>query len=75
MSLTWKPTEAYRHWVRASTGYGIPGFSHLLRDPVTGLPGTNFNLKPQKNLNFEIGTESKLTEDPDGSTRRVLDVL
>ena len=62
MSLTWKPTEAYRHWVRASTGYGIPGFGNLLRDPVTGLPGTNFNLKPQKNLNFEIGTESKLTQ-------------
>jgi iron complex outermembrane receptor protein len=62
MSLSWKPTEAYRHWVRASTGYGIPGFGNLLRDPITGLPGTNFNLKPQKNLNFEIGTESKLTQ-------------
>ena len=62
MSLTWKPTEAYRHWVRASTGYGIPGFANVLRDPVTGLPGTNFNLKPQKNANFEIGTESKLHE-------------
>jgi iron complex outermembrane recepter protein len=62
MSLTWKPTDAYRHWVRASTGYGIPGFGNLLRDPITGQPGTNFNLKPQKNANFEIGTESKLTE-------------
>jgi iron complex outermembrane recepter protein len=62
MGLTWKPTEAYRHWVRASTGYGIPGFGNVLRDPITGQPGTNFNLKPQKNLNFEIGTESKLTE-------------
>ncbi len=62
MSLSWKPTEAYRHWVRASTGYGIPGFGNLLRDPITGLPGTNFNLKPQKNANFEIGTESKLHE-------------
>jgi iron complex outermembrane receptor protein len=62
MSLSWKPTDAYRHWVRASTGYGIPGFGNLLRDPITGQPGTNFNLRPQKNLNFEIGTESKLTE-------------
>ena len=62
-SLTWKPTEAYRNWIRASTGYGIPQISQLLRDPVTGLPGTNFNLKPQKNLNTEIGTESKLTKD------------
>ncbi|MDE3221662.1 MAG: TonB-dependent receptor, partial [Nitrospirota bacterium] len=63
MSLTWKPAEAYRHWIRASTGYGIPQFSNLLRDPVTGLPGTNFGLKPQKNLNTEMGMESKLTKD------------
>jgi iron complex outermembrane receptor protein len=62
MSLSWKPTEAYRHWVRASTGYGIPNFGNLLRDPITGQPGTNFSLKPQKNANFEIGTESKLHE-------------
>ncbi|MDP1767310.1 MAG: TonB-dependent receptor [Nitrospirota bacterium] len=59
-SLTWKPAEGYRHWVRGSVGYGIPQMSQLLRDPVTGLPGTNFDLKPQKNLNVEIGTESKL---------------
>ena len=63
MSLIWKPTEAYRYWTRASTGYGIPQMSQLLRDPITGLPGTNFTLKPQKNLNMEIGTESKLTKD------------
>jgi iron complex outermembrane receptor protein len=63
MSLTWKPADGYRHWVRASTGYGIPTFANLLRDPVTGLPGTNFSLKPQKNLNTEIGTESKLRQD------------
>ena len=25
VSLTWKPAEEYRHWVRGSTGYGIPG--------------------------------------------------
>jgi iron complex outermembrane receptor protein len=62
MSLSWKPAEAYRHWVRASTGYGTPGFGNLLRDPITGQPGTNFSLKPQKNANFEIGTESKLHE-------------
>jgi iron complex outermembrane receptor protein len=59
-SVSWKPSEGYRHWVRASTGYGIPQFNNLLRNPFTGLPGTNFDLKPQKNLNFEIGTESRL---------------
>ncbi len=63
MSLTWKPDEGQRHWIRASTGYGIPQFGNLLRDPVTGLPGSNFDLKPQKNLNTEIGTESRLTKD------------
>lgn len=63
VALTWKPTESYRHWVRASTGYGLPTFGQLTRDPVTGLPGSNFDLKPQKNLNTEIGTESKLTKD------------
>ncbi len=59
-SLTWKPSADYRYWIRASTGYGIPQFSNLLRDPVTGLPGSNFSLKPQKNLNLEIGTEMRL---------------
>lgn len=63
VSMTWKPAEGYRHWVRASTGYGIPQFGNLTRDPVTGLPGSNLDLKPQKNLNTEIGTESKLTKD------------
>jgi iron complex outermembrane receptor protein len=63
MSLTWKPAEGYTHWVRASTGYGIPGFGNLTTDPFTGLAGTNFALKPQKNLNLEIGTDSKLAKD------------
>lgn len=59
-SITWKPSPDYRHWIRASTGYGIPQFNNLLRDPITGQPGTNFSLKPQKNLNLEIGTEARL---------------
>ena len=60
MSLTWKPAEGYRHWMRGSTGYGIPGFTNLTTNPFTGLAGTNFDIKPQKNLNVEIGTESRL---------------
>ena len=63
ISLTWKPAEGYRHWVRSSTGYAIPQFSNLIRDPITGQPGSNFDLKPQKNWNNEIGTESRLTKD------------
>lgn len=60
VSLSWKPAEGYRHWARASTGYAIPGFSNLLTNPFTGLAGANFDLKPQKNLNVELGTESRL---------------
>ncbi len=60
MSITWKPAEDYRHWARASTGYAIPGFGNLTTNPFTGLAGTNFELKPQKNLNVELGTESRL---------------
>ena len=60
VSLSWKPAEGYRHWARASTGYAIPGFSNLLTNPFTGLVGANFDLKPQKNLNVELGTESRL---------------
>ena len=59
-SLTWKPSTDQRYWLRASTGYGIPQLSNLLRDPVTGLPGSNFSLKPQKNINLEIGSEIRL---------------
>ena len=59
MSLAWNPVEGYRHWIRASTGYGIPTFANLTTG-LDGLAGTNFSLKPQKNLNIEIGTDSKV---------------
>jgi iron complex outermembrane receptor protein len=58
-SLTWKPAEGYKHWVRGSTGYAIPGFGNLTTG-LDGLAGTNFALKPQRNYNVEIGTESRL---------------
>lgn len=63
MSLTWKPAEGYKHWVRGSTGYAIPGFGNLTSNPFTGLAGTNFDLKPMRNVNVEVGTDSKLTKD------------
>src|SRR4029079_12665937 len=63
LSLTWKPAHGYRHWIRASTGYAIPQFNDLLRNSFTGQPGTNFDLRPQKNLNTEIGTESRIAKD------------
>ena len=62
MSLSWKPGADYRNWIRASTGYGIPQLGQLTTG-IDGNPGTNFDLKPQKNVNFEIGTEGKLGKD------------
>jgi iron complex outermembrane receptor protein len=35
----------------------------LTTNPFTGLAGTNLDLKPQKNLNLEIGTDSRITKD------------
>jgi len=60
LALIWKPVDGYKYWMRGSTGYGIPTMSNLLRDPVTGQPGQNFNLKPQKNVNVELGTDMQL---------------
>ena len=59
VSVSWRPTEHHRHWVRASTGYSVPGFANLTTG-LDGLAGTNFSIKPQKNYNFEVGTDSKL---------------
>jgi iron complex outermembrane receptor protein len=59
LSLTWKPAEGYRHWVRGSTGYAIPGFGNLTTG-LDGLAGSNLALKPQRNINVEIGTESQV---------------
>lgn len=60
MSLTWRPAAGFRHWIRGSTGYGIPQFSNLTRNPLTGLPGSNFKLDPQRNVNVEFGHEAQL---------------
>jgi iron complex outermembrane receptor protein len=61
LSLSFKPNESSRNWVRASTGYGIPQVSNLTTG-LNGLAGTNLGLKPEKNLNVEIGTDSKVHE-------------
>ncbi|WP_447973580.1 TonB-dependent receptor family protein [Nitrospira sp. Kam-Ns4a] len=61
-ALTYRPTDQQRYWARYSTGYAIPGFGNLTTDPTTGLAGTNFDLKPQRNMNFELGGEGRLHE-------------
>lgn len=61
VSLTYRPSDATRLWGRASTGYAIPGLGNLTTG-LDGNPGLNIDLKPQKNLNLEIGTNSWLTK-------------
>ncbi|MCS6264881.1 MAG: TonB-dependent receptor [Nitrospira sp.] len=61
VSLTFKPTQDTRIWTRASTGYAIPGLGNLTTG-LDGNPGFNPDLKPQKNLNVELGTNSWLSK-------------
>lgn len=61
LSLTFKPNQDTRIWTRASTGYAIPGLGNLTTG-LDGNPGSNLDLKPQKNLNLELGTNSWVTK-------------
>jgi len=61
LSVTYKPSDMSKYWVRGSTGYGIPQLSNLTTD-LSGLAGTNLALKPQKNVNVEIGGDTKLSK-------------
>ena len=55
--LEFKPQEGMRYWTRASTGYAIPGLGNLTTG-LDGNPGLNIDLKPTKNLDVEVGTDS-----------------
>jgi iron complex outermembrane receptor protein len=61
VSLQYRLNEGTRIWSRASTGYGIPQFSNMTTG-LDGLPGFNASIKPQKNLNVEIGTDLQMTK-------------
>ncbi|HNV27186.1 MAG TPA: TonB-dependent receptor [Nitrospira sp.] len=60
ISLTYRLNEGTNIWTRASVGYGIPQFSNMTVG-LDGNPGFNNNVKPQKNFNVEIGTNTQLT--------------
>jgi iron complex outermembrane receptor protein len=57
LSLTHENSRDTRQWARVSTGYAIPGIGNLTTG-TDGQPGINFDLKPQKNLGFELGTDT-----------------
>ncbi len=59
LSLTHKSSQDTRQWIRASTGYAIPGIGNLTTGP-DGNPGTNFDLNAQKNLGFELGSDTAI---------------
>ncbi|NOS81676.1 MAG: TonB-dependent receptor [Nitrospira sp. CG24C] len=61
VALSFRPNVDTRIWTRASTGYAIPGLGQLTTG-LDGAPGLNTGLKPQKNLNVELGTNSWLTK-------------
>ena len=60
VSLTHRMSPGTKQWIRLSTGYGIPGISNLTTD-LTGGPGINTGLKPQKNVGFEIGSDTQIS--------------
>lgn len=60
VSLTYRVNEGTHVWTRGSVGYGIPQFSNMTTG-LDGAPGFNNSLKPQKNLNVEVGTNTQLT--------------
>lgn len=43
---------------RVATGYGIPSIGNLTTTSA-GLPGNNLDLKPQRNVGFELGVDGR----------------
>lgn len=60
VSLTYRVNRETNIWTRGSVAYGIPQFTNLTTG-LDGNPGFNGSVKPQKNLNVEIGTNTQLT--------------
>lgn len=61
VSLTYRVNRETNVWTRGSVAYGIPQFTNLTTG-LDGNPGFNGSVKPQKNLNVEIGTNTQLTQ-------------
>jgi iron complex outermembrane receptor protein len=60
LSLQYRLSDGTIVWTRGSVGYGIPQFSNMTTG-LDGNPGFNDSVKPQKNANVEIGTNSQIT--------------
>jgi len=60
LSLQYRFNDGTIVWTRGSVGYGIPQFSNMTTG-LDGNPGFNDSVKPQKNANVEIGTNSQIS--------------
>ncbi len=73
VSVSWRPTEQHRHWVRASTGYSVPGFANL----TTGLEWVGRDKlfdQAAKELQLRNRHRFEVTQDLRGATGRILGV-
>ncbi len=54
VALAFHPNQESEYWGRISGGYGIPTFGNLTTN-AQGLPGSNFALEDERNINLEVG--------------------
>jgi iron complex outermembrane receptor protein len=56
LGVVYTPSREWQWRARVATGYGTPQFSNLFVTPE-GLPGNNTDLKSQRNVGFDVGTD------------------
>ncbi|MFN0118457.1 MAG: TonB-dependent receptor family protein [Elusimicrobiota bacterium] len=59
VNVIYQATPKIKIHSRMGTGYGIPGMSQLTTTP-SGVAGNNNQLKSQRNLGFELGTDGQV---------------
>ena len=75
MSLTWKPAEEYRHWVRGSTGYGIPGIQQSVDQSLHRIGGDQLRPEAAKKPQRRNRNGVEAAQDIDRSIGRVHGLL
>ncbi|MET1046099.1 MAG: TonB-dependent receptor [Hyphomicrobium sp.] len=56
LGMVYSPSREWQWRARIASGYGTPQFSNLFVTPE-GLPGNNTDLKSQRNVGFDLGTD------------------